>query len=656
MSTACPNVIVLTRFASGALDEQIALGVSQHLETCKTCQRRTDELARETDSLVLAVRAGEAGPAGVQRSTRATGPAAADRKRGPTRDTLTGTTHADQTDETYPEPDAGPRKNAQLDRLIADAQAIAPQLPGRPASLRQASPSTDLNRFVSALRRSGLLDESRVDGLVQDSEAVEATTFSQQLVDRKILTPYQSRVLSRGRWKGLVLGNYEILEKLGQGGMGQVYRAKHRRMGRIVCLKVLRTSGRRSPEMVERFRREIKAVSSLDHPNFVIAHDADEAAGIQFLVMEYVEGHDLSKLVLDGGPLARQDALEIIRQTADALDHAHDQGVIHRDIKPQNLMLTPDEYGDSAGHLKVLDLGIARLDSVSGSEDGTTRATMTTTGAIVGTVDYMSPEQALNSRRADARSDIYSLGCTLYFLLTGKTLHAGETIMERLVAHRELPAPRLCDLLETADPDLEAVYRKMVLRDPEKRYQTMAELLEDLDAMLSGRRPQARNPVWPTWFRLPTRFRLPQRYQTAIPVFRRRGAAVAAGICLLVLAAVMIWPGDGSQERPGQTRDASGQYAGSDSRADRPLLVVLPSGGFKEEDLNEVKIWFQKKGIPYQPASSKTGQLKSISQQCRLEVKTKISDYSPAEYSGLVFVGGHVQEYKPQGTHAKIVH
>jgi len=649
MSTACPNVIVLTRFASGALDEQIALGVSRHLENCGSCQQRTDELARETDNLVLALRSGEAGPGEPQVASTRRRSSAADREgAGSARDALHPTTHATDDDETQPDDSADSSSESQLNRLIADAQAIPAQLHEPASPVRKTPPSADLSKFMTALRRSGLLDESRIDQLLASSDTDQIDTFSRQLVDQDVLTAYQARALSRGRWKGLVLGNYEILEKLGQGGMGQVYRAKHRRMGRIVCLKVLRSSGRRSSETVERFRREIKVISSLDHPNFVIAHDADEADGIQFLVMEYVEGQDLSRLVLDGGPLGRQEALELIRQTADALDHAHDQGVIHRDIKPQNLMLTPDEYGESAGHLKVLDLGIARLNSVSGSDDGMTRVTMTTTGAIVGTVDYMSPEQAINSRHADARSDIYSLGCTLYFLLTGKTLHAGETLMERLIAHRERPVPRLSDEMETADRDLEAVFRRMVARDPEKRYQTMAELLADLDAMLSGQRLVIRN-----------RF-LPPRIVEMIRRHVWRSAAIAGAVCVLLAGIVMNGSTGSSQTGSTplteQTGNAPGLYGTSDSRKPLPLMVVLPSEGFDQRDREEVERWFSKKNLTFRLASSKTGDLQSQSSQDKVNVKIKITDYSPADYAGLVFLGGEVAEYKQQGRNGNAVH
>jgi len=278
--------------------------------------------------------------------------------------------------------------------------------------------------------------------------------------------------------------------------MGQVYKARHDRMSRTVCLKVLRSVGRRSPEVVERFRREIKTHSALNHPNFVVAHDADEAEGIQFLVMEFIDGRDLSRRVKDDGPAPIDEALSVLRQTATALEYAHDQGVTHRDIKPHNLLVA--ESGDDAGQVKVLDMGLARFEPLlDGPTDSTTRASMTASGVIMGTVDYMSPEQALNSKNADARSDIYSLGCTMYFLLTGKTMFAGETLMEKIIAHREQPVPSLREQVSELSTGLDAIFQKMVARNPDNRYQTMKHLGEDLDACIAGRRPSALAAPWP---------------------------------------------------------------------------------------------------------------------------------------------------------------
>ena len=459
MRLACPNVITLNRYVSGALDESKAEEIAEHLAACDRCQQRSDEMASETDGLIGAVRRGAVAAA--------------------------------KNDEP------------QLARLITQALDVGhpsdPEFADADSPDESRIPSKpkrkDLETFIDGLRKSGLVGEKELHRLVVTSVAEDPDSFAKELVEQDALTAYQARALSRGRWKGLVLGNYVIVEKLGKGGMGQVYKARHDRMGRTVCLKVLRSSGRRSPEVVERFRREIKTHSALSHPNFVVAHDADEAEGIQFLVMEFIDGRDLSRRVKADGPLSVKDALKIMRQTAAALEYAHDQGVTHRDIKPHNLLVA--ESGDDVGQLKVLDMGLARFEPLlDGPTDSTTRASMTASGVIMGTVDYMSPEQALNSRNADARSDIYSLGCTMYFLLTGTTMFAGETLMEKIIAHREQSPPKLREQVVEVSTGLNAVFQKMVARNPDDRYQTMKHLGEDLEACLAGRRPSALAAPW----------------------------------------------------------------------------------------------------------------------------------------------------------------
>ena len=279
-----------------------------------------------------------------------------------------------------------------------------------------------------------------------------------------------------------VIGEYLLLEELFSGGMGRVFKAIHRKLNRTVALKLLPESRAESPESVERFRREVQALARLAHPNIVAVHDAGAADGVHFYVMDLVEGEDLARLVREHGPLPVEQALDCVLQAARGLDYAHAQGVVHRDVKPSNLIL------DGNGTLKILDLGIARFQGLpeQAGDD------LTKTGCVLGTVDYMAPEQAMNTRRADHRADIYSLGCTLHFLLTGKPVFGGETVMERLVAHREHAAPSLRRECPSAPKWLDGVFAKMVAKRPEDRYQSVAELVSDLSQRSSPRHGRRR--------------------------------------------------------------------------------------------------------------------------------------------------------------------
>lgn len=345
-----------------------------------------------------------------------------------------------------------------------------------------------MENFWAGVRRCGLFETTEVDALMTDIRLPDSSSISKELIRRQKLTGFQARALLKGRWKGLVLGNYEILQKLGQGGMGSVFKARHRRLGRIVCVKVINQAGRKSETMLERFRNEARTIAALSHPSFIVAHDADEAEGVPFLAMEFVSGEDLARHIHTHGPLNLQLALDICRQVAEAMQYAHDQGVTHRDLKPHNIMLTADPDSGEP-HVKVLDLGLARFDSVLNDDpDASLRAAMTNTGVIMGTVDYMAPEQAVRSRDADARSDIYSLGCTLHYLLTGAPVFGGDTVMARLVAHREQVTPSLEAQCFAAMPHLDSVFFRMVAKDPAERYQSMADVAEDL-ACLQEQRP-----------------------------------------------------------------------------------------------------------------------------------------------------------------------
>ncbi len=279
-------------------------------------------------------------------------------------------------------------------------------------------------------------------------------------------------------------GHYEVLGVLGHGGMGVVYKARHLKMNRLVAIKVLPPLQPQDSAAVARFEREIKAVARLAHPNIVAAHDADEVDGKHFLVLEYIDGTDLKSLVKSQGPLPVGQAVAFIVQAARGLDYAHAQGIVHRDVKPANLMV------DQSGTVKVLDLGLARADARTGAQ-----ADLTETGMLLGTVDYLAPEQAAGARDVDGRADIYSLGCSLYYLLTGRQLYDGDTVIEKVLAHRERPIPSLRAACPDAPAGLEKVFARMVAKRPDDRYRTMAQVIVDLEVLLAATTTPAGTPV-----------------------------------------------------------------------------------------------------------------------------------------------------------------
>jgi serine/threonine protein kinase len=296
---------------------------------------------------------------------------------------------------------------------------------------------------------------------------------------RKQLTPTQVLLFCAGKWRGLVLGEYEILDVIGFGGMGQVFRAVHRRMDRVVALKVLSQQTTASLDALQRFQREVKAGAKLTHPNIVTAYDAGEHDGVHYLVMEYIEGITLARRVRGYGPLPVAEAVDCIRQAARGLEHAHGKGVIHRDIKPANLLV------NSAGTVKILDLGLARLRPRPSAGQTAESEGLTQVGVTLGTADYMAPEQALDASRADHRADIYSLGGTLHYLLTGRPLYSGDSSTQRLLAHRESPIPSLRASRPEVTEGLDTIFQRLVAKKPEDRFSSMSDVIAALSTCLA---------------------------------------------------------------------------------------------------------------------------------------------------------------------------
>lgn len=337
-----------------------------------------------------------------------------------------------------------------------------------------------LEQFVQQLTDNSLMLVDEIAAFQRAHSPADAEQFARALVKQKKLTAYQAQQAYGGKAKSLILGNYLILDKLGQGGMGLVLKAEHRRMKRTVALKVLSPQLTKTKDVVARFHREMQAVARLEHPNIVAAYDADEANGTHFFVMQYVDGQDLASLVKAKGPLGVDQAVGCILQAARGLEFAHRQGVIHRDIKPANLLL------DNQGTVKILDMGLARIEGEAGAQ-----AEITHTGAVMGTVDYMAPEQARNTKAADARSDIYSLGISLWYLLIGRPAYEGTTLTERLLAHQTDPIPSLRAVRAEIPSAVEAVFQRMVAKRPADRYQSMAEVVAALEACLRDDAPAA---------------------------------------------------------------------------------------------------------------------------------------------------------------------
>lgn len=271
-----------------------------------------------------------------------------------------------------------------------------------------------------------------------------------------------------------VLGDYRILSRLGSGGMGTVYRALHERMGRHVAVKVLRPEIQNNEALRQRFDREVRAAAKLSHPNIVTALDARSHNGVHFLVTELVEGSDLDHHVRQHGPLSVPQAADVILQAASGLAYAHSQGVIHRDIKPANLLMSRD------GVVKILDMGLARLES---EDHDRNTSGLTDTGVMMGTAAYMPPEQARDTRRADARSDIYSLGCTLHFLLTGRPVYAGVSQVDTILSHVNQPVPSLRQNDPRVPLGLDRLFQQMIAKDPSERIQTAGEVRERLSQL-----------------------------------------------------------------------------------------------------------------------------------------------------------------------------
>lgn len=362
------------------------------------------------------------------------------------------------------------------------------------------------NPLIEALSRLAILEPAQMAELpLLQEKFPHPRALAKELLQREWLTAYQANQIFLGHADDLIIGHYLCLNKIGEGGMGQVFKARQRPLNRIVALKVLRRDCMDNKKTVQRFQREIRAVGQLQHPHIVRAHDADENGGLNYIAMEYIEGVDLARMVKRQGPLAIEAALDYIRQAALGLQHAHEAGLVHRDIKPANLLVA-SENGSSRtraaykfrwGMVKLLDLGLARLADP-------TEASLTILGTVMGTPDFIAPEQALDPHACDVRADLYSLGCTLYYLIAGRIPFPRGGVTEKLMAHQsQQPEPlatvrqarlmqesaktgkRIDDSFGIVPPEAEVIVRKLMAKRPDDRFQSAAELAHVIERVLA---------------------------------------------------------------------------------------------------------------------------------------------------------------------------
>ena len=335
--------------------------------------------------------------------------------------------------------------------------------------------------FLAVVRQSGLITPELLNRLLKEfrQQAVnldDSRAIAEQLVARDHLTRWQADKLLQGKHKGFFLGKYRLLSLLGKGGMSSVYLAEHVLMRRRCAIKVLPSKRVNDSSYLGRFHREAQAVASLDHANIVRAYDVDHETEkdteIHFLVMEYVEGQSLQEIIQADGVLDYVTTADYMRQAAAGLAHAHTAGMVHRDIKPGNLLV------DRHGTVRILDLGLARFFA----DDDEQSLTVAHDEKVLGTADYLAPEQALDSHSVDARADIYSLGCTCYFLLTGHPPFTEGTLAQRLMSHQTREPPPIRNDRSDLPESLESIINQMMAKKPDDRFQTA----DDLEAALAG--------------------------------------------------------------------------------------------------------------------------------------------------------------------------
>lgn len=341
--------------------------------------------------------------------------------------------------------------------------------------------AVDSEKFIEFVERSKLVPEPQLRTALADLRAAhggqlpsDSKDVEQFFIERDLLTSWHCEKLANGKYKGFHLSKYRLLSLLGTGGMSSVYLAQHLVMNRKVAIKVLPRRRVNDTSYLARFQLEAQAVAHLDHPNIVRAFDIDNEDDTHYIVMEYVPGQDFQALVRQSGATSFAAAADYIAQAADGLQHAHDKGVIHRDIKPANLLL------DDRGIVKILDMGLAQF-----KQEENASLTIAHEENVLGTADYLAPEQAVNSHKVDHRVDLYSLGCSLYYLIAGHPPFNEGSLAQRIAKHQSVMPPPLIEVRADCPQSLSDICQKMIAKKPEERFQSAAEVAHTLREWLA---------------------------------------------------------------------------------------------------------------------------------------------------------------------------
>lgn len=344
----------------------------------------------------------------------------------------------------------------------------------------------NMNTFLDAIVRSGLLDSDQLQQEIKhlsQEQRGDVQSLADQLIKRGKLSSFQAKKLMKGAFGGLLLGPYEVVAPIGKGGMGTVYLARDMNLQKLIALKILPPKkAKQNERMLMRFQRELEINQRVAHPHIAWTYQGGMIQGVFYIAMEFIPGKTLSRLVNDKGPLDVARLAQIAVEVCLGLHHAHTQGVIHRDLKPSNIMITPNN------HAKVLDMGLALIKG----EAGGLREVIGGQGYVVGSMDYIAPEQIKDAAGVDARADVYGLGCTFYYALTGRPPFPGGTAKEKMHRHRKEEHPPLRSLRSSIPEGFAAIIHKMMAKNPEDRYQSMKEVRE---AMLPWMTADAELPM-----------------------------------------------------------------------------------------------------------------------------------------------------------------